>query len=66
MKICRASSSIPILSTMVDVDGTPYFDGGLADSIPVLHARKLGYRKLVVVLTRKKGIERLFPKKPSP
>ena len=63
MKICRASSSIPILSTMVDVDGTPYFDGGLADSIPVLHARKLGYRKLVVVLTQKKGYRKTISKK---
>lgn len=63
MKLCRASCSIPILSTMVDVDGVPYFDGGLADSIPVLHARKLGYEKLIVVLTQKKGYRKTISKK---
>ena len=63
MKICRASSSIPVLSTMVEVDGSPYFDGGLADSIPVLHARKLGYGKIVVVLTQQKGYRKTISKK---
>lgn len=63
MKICRASSSIPVLSTMVEVDGCPYFDGGLADSIPVLHAKKLGYDKIVVVLTQKRGYRKTISKK---
>ena len=63
MKICRASSSIPILSTMVDVDGCPYFDGGLADSIPVLHAKKQGYDKIVIVLTQKRGYRKTISKK---
>ncbi len=31
----RASSSLPLLSRMVEIDGRPYLDGGLADSIPV-------------------------------
>lgn len=63
MKICRASSSIPVLSTMVELDGAPYFDGGLADSIPVLRARKLGYEKIVVVLTQKRGYRKTISKK---
>lgn len=63
MKICRASSSIPVLSTIVEVDGCPYFDGGLADSIPVLHAKKLGYDKIVVVLTQKRGYRKTISKK---
>ena len=35
MKICRASCSMPLLSPIVKIDGTPYLDGGLADSIPL-------------------------------
>ncbi len=54
MRICRASSSLPILSKPVQLrEGSdPYFDGGLADSIPVHRALELGYRKIIVVLTQ--------------
>ena len=52
MTICRASSSIPIASPMVSVDGIPCLDGGLSDSIPLLHTMRNGCRKNVVVLTR--------------
>ena len=31
MKICRASSSMPLVSPIVNVDGIPYLDGGLAE-----------------------------------
>lgn len=55
MTICRASSSIPIASPMVSVDGIPCLDGGLSDSIPLLHTMRNGCRKNVVVLTRNKG-----------
>ena len=55
MKICRASSSMPLISPMVNVDGIPYLDGGLADSIPIRRAVELGNRKIVVVLTRNPG-----------
>lgn len=60
MKICRASSSIPLASPMVTIDGIPYLDGGLADSIPILRALKTGHKKNVVILTRNKG----YRKKP--
>ena len=33
MKVCRASSSMPLISPMVDIDGELYLDGGLADTI---------------------------------
>ena len=55
LSLVAGSSSIPLLSRMVEVDGTPYLDGGLADSIPILHAMEQGYRKQVVVLTRERG-----------
>lgn len=60
MKICRASSSMPLVSPMVVVDKTPYLDGGLADSIPVGRAVKTGSKKIVVILTRNPG----YRKKP--
>ncbi|WP_120198317.1 patatin-like phospholipase family protein [Lacrimispora algidixylanolytica] len=51
----KASSSIPVLSSMISVDGKKYLDGGC--SIPVAYQRAidLGYEKIVVVLTREKG-----------
>lgn len=55
MKICRASSSMPLVSPMVNVDGTPYLDGGLADSVPVERARSLGNEKIILILTRNPG-----------
>lgn len=55
MDIIAASSDVPVLSHMVEVDGTPCLDGGIADSIPLIHSMKKGYRKNVLVLTREKG-----------
>jgi len=53
--IVRASSSLPYVSQIVNVDGIPMLDGGIVDSIPILHAIEKGYQKNVVVLTRNKG-----------
>lgn len=55
MKICRASSSMPLLCPIVNIDGIPYLDGGLADSIPIRRAIDIGNEKIVVVLTRNRG-----------
>ena len=55
LKICRASSSMPLLTPIVNIDGTPYLDGGLADSIPIRRARKLGNEKIIVILTKNRG-----------
>ncbi len=60
MKICRASSSMPLICPIVNVDERPYLDGGLADSIPVERALELGNEKIVVILTRNAG----YRKKP--
>lgn len=51
----KASSSIPVLSSMISVNGKKYLDGGC--SIPVAYQRAidLGYEKIVLVLTREKG-----------
>ena len=55
MDIVRASSSLPFVSKITYVDGTPMLDGGITDSIPVRYAMEQGYEKLVVILTRNKG-----------
>ena len=53
--ICRASSSLPYVSQIIDVDGVPMLDGGIVDSIPVQHSIERGHEFNVCVLTRNKG-----------
>lgn len=55
MRMCRASSSMPLVSPMVNIDGVPYLDGGLADSVPIQRAMELGNEKIVLILTRNAG-----------
>lgn len=57
----RASASLPLLATIVDVDGHRLLDGGMADSIPVRHAEEVGYNRNVVILTQPLG----FVKQPN-
>lgn len=52
MEILRATAAIPIVSKIVHINGKKYLDGGVADSIPVLKAKEMGYDKIIVVLTR--------------
>lgn len=53
--IVRASSSLPYVSKIVDVDGIPMLDGGIVDSIPLQHAIDMGHPTNVLVLTRNRG-----------
>lgn len=53
--IAKASSSLPYVCPITDVDGVPMLDGGIVDSIPVLRAMEQGFSKNVVVLTRNRG-----------
>lgn len=55
LQIVRASSSMPLISPMVYLDEIPYLDGGLADSIPIRRSMQRGYKKNVLILTRRKG-----------
>ena len=55
LAICTASCSIPLINKEVPVDGIPYVDGGVADSVPVIHAAEKGFRKIVAVLTQMEG-----------
>lgn len=53
--IAKASSSLPFVCPIVNVDGEPMLDGGIVDSIPVEHAMQTGHPFNVVVLTRQRG-----------
>ena len=63
IEIVKASSSLPFVCPISYVDGHPMLDGGIADSLPLLRARELGYNNNVVVLTRNKGYRK--PSKPT-
>lgn len=52
METLRATSAMPYVSNIVEVDGKKYLDGGIADSIPLKQCQALGYDKIIVVLTR--------------
>ena len=60
MEVLRATAAIPFVSQMVELNDNHYLDGGVGDSIPVVQARKMGYDKIIVVLTRPSG----YRKKP--
>lgn len=55
MAIVKASSSLPYVAQITDVDGKPMLDGGIVDSIPVQRAIDTGHGFNVVVMTRNKG-----------
>lgn len=59
--VLRASSSIPIFSPPVEINGRLYLDGGTSDPIPVKKAVEDGCDRVVVVLTR----ERSYQKNPE-
>lgn len=52
MEYLRASGSLPFCSKPVVVNGVPYLDGGIADSIPLKEYFENGYEKAIVILTR--------------
>lgn len=60
--IAKASSSLPYACPVIYVDGRPMLDGGIVDSIPLLRAKKQGYNKFVVVLTRNRGYRKSIKK----
>ena len=50
-----ASSSMPVVSRIVEVDGKRLLDGGTCDSVPIVYSLLTGARKHIVVLTRQQG-----------
>ena len=51
----RATCAIPLVFPAIYVDGKPYYDGGLADPIPIRKSIKDGNEKNLIVLTRPEG-----------
>lgn len=59
--VLRASCSIPFLFPAVKINGEKYYDGGVADPIPVGRAIADGCKKHLIVLTQPLG----YRKEPS-
>ena len=59
----RATSAMPFVSQIVEIDGKKYLDGALADSIPLDKMQELGYDKIIVVLTKPAGYKKKKPPK---
>ena len=54
----RATCAIPFVFPEILIDGTAYYDGGLANAIPVDRAIEKGYRRHVLILTRPKNYKK--------
>ena len=61
LEALRASSSMPLVSTIVEWEGRRYLDGGTADSIPLKRFEDMGYARCLVVRTQPEG----FVKRPD-
>lgn len=62
MEVLRASSAMPYVSKVVEIEGEKYLDGGISDSIPVDKCKELGFEKVIVVLTRTLEYRKKKPK----
>lgn len=51
----KATCAVPFICDPIVIDGCPYLDGSIADSIPVQRALEQGCDKLLVILTKPKG-----------
>jgi predicted patatin/cPLA2 family phospholipase len=54
-ELLTATSSLPFISRMIEIERNYYMDGGIADAIPVQQAFRDNMKKLVVILTRHAG-----------
>ena len=53
--IVMASSALPFVSSVVDIDGIPMLDGGIVDSIPIQRSIDKGHDFNIVISTRNFG-----------
>ncbi len=53
-----ASSAIPAACRPVEINGIPYYDGGISDAIPVRRALDKGCDRLVVILSKQRDYVR--------
>ncbi len=47
-----ASSAIPAVCKPIFIDGTPYYDGGVSDPIPIRRAFQMGCDRVVCILSK--------------
>ncbi len=57
MSIMRASAAMPFVSQTVHINGQPYLDGGVLDTIPIDYSLASGVEKQIVVLTQDRTFE---------
>lgn len=62
MEVLRATSAMPYVSKIVELENGKYLDGGISDSIPVEKCKELGFDKVIVVLTRPLDYRKRKPK----
>jgi predicted patatin/cPLA2 family phospholipase len=61
--LLKATMALPLAyGPTISIDGIPYFDGGLIDSIPLQKALAHGAERVIVVLTQPRG----YRKRPTP
>lgn len=56
--VLRATCALPMLFPIIDVDGIPCMDGGVADPIPYRRVLDAGCDKVLVVATRERAYEK--------
>lgn len=54
MEEMRATSAMPLVSKIIEINGNKYLDGGVADPIPFDALEKMGFDKIICILTRPK------------
>ncbi|WEV58601.1 patatin family protein [Bifidobacterium sp. ESL0728] len=64
--VMKASSAVPVACEPYVIDGVPYFDGGIADPIPVQLAADEGYDRIVLILTHQRDFVREAKKDVAP
>lgn len=52
METLRATSALPFISEIIEINGKKYLDGGIANSIPVDFFENQNFDKIIVILTR--------------
>lgn len=56
--ILKASSALPLACHPYEVAGRAYYDGALADSVPIRKAFEMGCDKVVLILTKPEAVRR--------
>lgn len=60
--LLRATCAMPLLFPIYEINGKPYLDGGVGDSVPFRRAFEQGCDRVIVVLTRERSFYRASEK----